>query len=417
MKAKEKGAWIIHHAKKIQTTTSQDFDSISFAGKCGQLLSAISGSQQEQINTKTLDALAKANYISPKTELPVILKELEDQKLISKGKGGIETLGLTGRNILEFTTRIFDESEHDSHEEAVIEISEMASERPIESSLAREFISDTFKMSVKDSNDTLITGNGLGFFDSEPLSKDEKVLFNGNLFRKKDAKKISIVLNSLPAAEQRLLIELNAKLEELGCIPLASAKKILSSNLFDRLHSIGMFDVNVVGNESGRSYFVTRPAAFSKFTDSLADDALDLAKALVASLTYGMTISSYYRGRIQAISLLMEKLIRGGEVGPATAIGNDYQALEYKGVLKIRPHDNGRFSMRLLKPEVGKLALSVIQHGDITAEAVTSLPGAKVTEYIHPEVNREIIRKNCTDAVRIQARNLIDDIRVGGLNQ
>ena len=72
-----------------------------------------------------------------------------------------------------------------------------------------------------------------------------------------------------------------------------------------------MFDVNVVGNESGKNYFVTRPAAFSKFTNTIADDALDLAKALVASLTYGMTVSSYYRGRIQMIS--------GGSVGPATA--------------------------------------------------------------------------------------------------
>lgn len=415
MKKKVKGAWIIHHAKKIQTTTSQDFDSISFAGKCGHLLSAISGESQEQLTTKKLEALAKANYISPKGELPSILNELERQRLISKGKNGIETLGLTGNTILEYTSTIFEESTHDDHEEAVIDISEMASEKPLTFSYAKEYVSDNFKLSSGDASTTLLMGNGLQLFDSENISKDESILFNGNLFRRKDAKKINIVLSSLTGEENRLLVELNSKLEDAGCLPLAVAKKILSDNLFNKLHSIGMFDVNVVGNESGRSYFVTRPAAFSKFTDSIADDALDLAKAFVASLTYGMTVSAFYRGRIQQISLLMEKLIRGSVVGPATAIGSDYQALEYKGVLKIIPHDNGRFSMRLLKPEVGKLALSVIQSGDITAESIVTIPGAKVTEYVNPETTREFIRKNCTEAVKIQARNLLDDIRLGGL--
>jgi hypothetical protein len=178
-----------------------------------------------------------------------------------------------------------------------------------------------------------------------------------------------------------------------------------------------MFDVSVVGNDSGKTHFVTRPAAFSKFSGSIADDALDLAKALVASLTYGMTVSSYYRGRIQMISALMNKLIAGYSVGPATAIGNDYQALELKGVVKVEPAEKGMFTMRLLKPEVGRLALAVIEEGDITAQTVAQLPGAKVTEYVAPEANREIQRKNSTEAVKLKARNLLQEIRTGGLNR
>ncbi|ENJ7946307.1 hypothetical protein WFO77_17270 [Yersinia enterocolitica] len=417
MKKKVKGAWIIHHAKKVQTTTSQDFDSISFAGKCGSLLSAISADTQEQLKTKRLEALAKANYISPKTELPAILDELERQRLILKGAGGIEVLGITGQGVLEHTSTIFNESNHEVYEDAVIGISEIASEMPITDIKAIEYISDTYKLPTTEVKNTLLMGSGLHFFDSEPISKDEKLLFNGNLFRKNDAKKINAVLSSLSSEESRLLIELNEKLESSGCIPLSTAKKILTENLFSRLHSIGMFDVSVVGNLSGKNYFVTRPAAFSKFTDTIADDALDLAKALVASLTYGMTISSYYRGRIQMISLLMGKLINGGEVGPATAIGNDYQALEFKGVVRITPAKGGMFTMRLLKPEVGKLALSVIQNGDITAETIVNLPGAKVTEFINPETTREYTRKNCTEAVRIQAKNLLEDIRLGELGK
>lgn len=415
MDDKTKGAWVIHHARKLQSTLSQDFDSIGFAGKSGALLSAISAEKQLQIPQGRLDALAKANHISPKAELPAIVAELTRQRLILPGAGAIEVLGLTGQGVLESTARIFTESSHEKHEEIVIKVSDAASESPLTDKSAVEALSDEFKLQNKDILDTLQLGCNIGFFDSEAISPTEKLLFNGNLFRREDARKINGVLSILGAVEASKLNELNARLQASGCLPLQAATDMLGPDLFDRLHSIGMFDVNVVGNDQGKNYFVTRPAAFSKFSDSIADDALDLAKALVASLTYGMTISSFYRGRIQMVSALMNKLIAGGTVGPATAIGNDYQALEFKGVVEVTAAHGGMFNMRLLKPEVGRLALAVIQQGDITAEAVAHLPGAKVTEYLGPEVTREVKRKHSTDAVKLKARNLLQEIRTGGL--
>lgn len=417
MDNKTKGAWVIHHARKLQVTLSQDFDAIGFAGKSGTLLSAISAEQQIQIPQGRLEALAKANHISPKTELPAILTELARQRLVLPGAGAIEVLGLTGQAVLESTTRIFNESSHEKHEEIVLQVSDAASENPLTDRSAVESLSDEFKIPPQEVLDTLQIGCNIGFFDSEAISPTEKLLFNGNLFRREDARKVNGILSNLAPAEASLLTELNEKLQAIGCLPLQSATTLLGKDLFDRLHSIGMFDVNVVGNDLGKNYFVTRPAAFSKFSDSIADDALDLAKALVASLTYGMTISSYYRGRIQMVSALMNKLIAGGSVGPATAIGNDYQALELKGVVEVTPDRGGMFTMRLLKPEVGRLALAVIQQGDITAESVANLPGAKVTEYLGPEKTREVQRKNSTDAVKLKARNLLQEIRTGGLRK
>jgi hypothetical protein len=417
MDAKTKGAWVIHHARKLQSTLSQDFDAISFAGKSGALLSAISAEEQRQITQSKLDALARANHISPKIELPTILAELTRQRLILPGINAIEVIGLTGQSVLESTSRIFNESSHEKHEDIVIQVSDQASENPLTDKLAVEALSDEFKLQSKDVLDTLKLGCNIGFFDSEAISPTENLLFNGNLFRREDARKINSVLSTLGATEASKLNELNAKLQASGCLPLKSVTDMLGQEMFDRLHSIGMFDVSMVGNDQGKSYFVTRPAAFSKFSDSIADDALDLAKALVASLTYGMTISSHYRGRIQMVSALMNKLIAGGTVGPATAIGNDYQALELKGVVEVTAAGGGMFTMRLLKPEVGRLALAVIQQGDITAEAVANLPGAKVTEYLGPEVTREVKRKNTTEAVKLKAKNLLQEIRTGGLRK
>lgn len=412
-----KGAWIIQHGQKLNATTNQDFDAISFAGKCGKFLSAISAESQEQISEARLNALARANYISPRTDVPMILKELDRQKLILPGSGGIEVVGITCSETLRYTATIFEESKKENFETAVIELSEATSDMPVTATLALEYMSDNFKLTKADAQSTLVVGSEIGFFDTENISKSESLIFNGNLFRREDARKINAVLSTLSTADIQNLSDINARLDSTGCLPLNTLHRIIGEKVFAQLHSIGMFDVSIVGNENGKSEFVTRPAAFSKFTNSIADDALDLAKALVASLTYGMTVSSYYRGRISAISLLMQKLIDGGTVGPATAIGNDYQALEYKGVVKVIPAHNGMYKMRLLKPEVGRLALSVIQSGNITGEAVDSLPGAQVTAYTAPEVTREFCRKNSTEAVKTKTRNLLNEIRTGGLSR
>ena len=68
MDKKTQGAWLLHHARKLQATTNQDFDSIAFAGKSGTLLSAISAERQSVVTQQRLEALARANHISPKTE-------------------------------------------------------------------------------------------------------------------------------------------------------------------------------------------------------------------------------------------------------------------------------------------------------------------------------------------------------------
>ena len=150
MDKKTKGAWVIHHARKLQATLSQDFDAIGFAGKSGTLLSAISAERQTVIPQRRLEALAKANHISPKPEMPAILAELTRQRLIVQGKDAVEVLGLTGQIVLESTATIFDESAHDAHEDAVIVVSDAASENPLTDKSAIEYLSDEFKMPPKE---------------------------------------------------------------------------------------------------------------------------------------------------------------------------------------------------------------------------------------------------------------------------
>ena len=417
MDNKTKGAWIIHHTRKLQSVTSQDFDQLAFAGKCGLMLSGIAASFQTRMPRSRVDALAKANGLSPRSELPAVLAELERQKLIQQGSNIIEVIGLTTHSVLDHTSNIFREGSPDSVEHAVIDLSETVSESPVLEGELVQYTGDTFKLKSSDAKDLIMKGEGIGFFDAESNSRGERLVFNGNLFRTDEIHKINAVLKSLAPTETAQFRELNDTLGKQGCITLKQAHVVATKQLFNKLQSIGLYDVNKIGNESGSHFFVTRPAAFSKFTSTIADDAFDLAKALVSALTYGMTISAYGRGRIQMISALMNKLIAGTWVGPATAIGHDYQALETRGVVEVKPHSGSMYIMRLLKPDVGRLALAVIQEGEATSETITQLPSAAVSQYTEPESNRVIIRKNITEPLKKGVGNLLTELRTGGLKR
>ena len=140
-----------------------------------------------------------------------------------------------------------------------------------------------------------------------------------------------------------------------------------------------------------------------------------LAKLFVTSLTFGMTKSHSYRGKITMIQRLMEKLIDGEWVGPATAIGNDYKVLELRGVIQVEVslEYSNRYNMKLLKKDVGELALKVINDGDISTEALMSIPTASITNYIAPEQNRTYERKSQNSQTGKNIAELLDVLRSG----
>ncbi|MCI0391707.1 MAG: hypothetical protein MOB07_23435 [Acidobacteria bacterium] len=409
------GAWIIHHNQKLQAVEhTPDYEQISLAAKCGIVLNALSGSESSSLSNEKMTALSQANGISARLELPAILTELERQRLIDRGEHGIEVLGLTSEQVLENTTLIFEESSPKACERAAIDLSERASNLPIQKQAAAEYVSDTYKIASSETGDILRQYEDIGFFDFEEVSGD-KMYFNGNLFRHQDMVKANAVISSLRPEEERKVQELTSLLTATGCLSKKEALGVLGETLYSKLCAIGFIDENSVGNENGTFIFVTRPAAFTKFTSSPVDDAFDLAKAFVTSLTYGITSSPDDRGRIRMIEALMRKLIAGGWVGPATAIGQDYKVLEMKGVLEVVPERYGRFHMRLLKREVGELALAVITEGEASTASLLELPSVSATSYQGPETNRSVLRKKQAEPLKKGVANLLRDIRTGGI--
>lgn len=149
----------------------------------------------------------------------------------------------------------------------------------------------------------------------------------------------------------------------------------------------------------------------------MVDDAFDLAKAFVSSITYGMTKSSYTRGKIQMVDALLSALVRGESVGPVQAISEDYKLLELKGVVKVsQGSKKGRTGpmLELLKIEVGELALQVIRQGDVSEHSLKNFPTAAVTSFNGPEQNRELTRRTQRRLSPKATNDMLSVLRTGG---
>lgn len=343
MDKKTQGSWLIHHTNKLQSITNQQgYEKTFVAGKAGILLSAISADKQSRIERDRLDVLAKAANVNVMMELPTLLKVLETHAYISIGTtGGVDVLGVTSASVLQNTSDIFSNLAPTPIESAAIELAEMASLAPVKATDAVEELADKFKLKKNDADQLLFESDQIGFVDTEKYDDGTCILFNGNLFRRNATQKIKTILDSLSQQEQQALSEFTDILKRKACIDVDTATKILGKPLFNKTSSIGLFDISIVSNNSSNTGFVTLPSAFSKFSSSMIDDAFDLAKAFLSSITYGITKSSHSRGKIQMVDALLSALVRGDSVGPVTAIAQDYRVLELKGVVAVYTGEKG----------------------------------------------------------------------------
>lgn len=418
--AKHKGAWVVHHGQKTSSTMagSAEFPALDTAGKAASLLSQLSASNEEaSVSKPRLDALSKAAGLNPILETPSLINILARQRLVDVGSdGGVVVLGLTSSVTVQHAAAIFESQQPSDEERATIALAEVTSDAPVDARRTTEFISDEFKLSSHRVEEVLARSETMGFVDAEGTAGD-KLLFNGNLFRKDNVAKTKRVLDSLKPHEVSLISELDERLAKAGCLPFAEVERHLSVDLLAKLRAAGMYDVNFVSNAAGQTGFVTKPAAFHKFNDPVSDDAFDLAKALVAALSYGMSQSAPGRGRIDMIGALLRKLNSGQEVGPATAIGEDYRILETKGVLKVNKAPKGYgYNMRLLKRDVGTMAYNVLITGETAAGASLDrpLPG-NIISYSGPEASRWNFRQREQKPVsKRQTQDVLEALRTTG---
>lgn len=421
MDNKTKGAWLLAQSKSLDAVNGAGrLENIQYAGRTGRLYNLLRRNMEGTF-TSTIDAvdvtrICQLNGIdrsARETGLTVLQRE---GRIDVASNGSISVLGATSTAVLEATANIFEACSPSDEEQAVIYLSEKVAERPVVRQDAAEYVADMFKIASRQTSELIDICKATAILD-ESEDKGHTILFNNNTFRDGQyAKKAFRLMQSLSAAESSCLSELQELMKTRGAVLDTEAKKILGASLYGRMVGVGLFDRLEVSNRTEAVGYLTSPDAFQKFGRPFEDDPIDDAKALLASLTYGMTRSSYTRGSITMPELLLRKLINGGEVGGmrgVQAIGEDYLELEKRQVVNVILKSSSRFTMKLLKKDVGELALAIIR-GTTAAQEALLMDGSAAQAFRGPAETRRAIREKHTLNDKQFVTGALDRLRSGG---
>jgi Transposase len=97
-------------------------------------------------------------------------------------EGSIAVLGATTQAVLEAAVEVFEDQGPTSDEEAILELSEHVSGRPVKRTEAEEYISDTHKLKKADVASLIDLSRSTALIDQEGEA-GERILFNSHTFR------------------------------------------------------------------------------------------------------------------------------------------------------------------------------------------------------------------------------------------
>ena len=423
MEKKTKGAWILAQSKNLDAFTGTGaarFEDISYAGRIGRLYNLLRRNVANDPNpTVSSDTIRRACQLNG-IDKPARERGLEVLKSTGRidvaKNGAVIVLGATSTAVLEVTADIFVDAQPSRDEQAVLELSEKVAEKPLGRQVATEFVSDLYKIATTEASSLIDLCKSTAIIDEES-DRDRTILFNSNTFRDGQyARKTMLVLEALTPDEKARLSEVQDMLRKKGAMYDAEVEKILGTTLYKRLISVGFYDRMEISNSSEAVGYVASPNDFQKYGRPFEDDPIDDAKALLASLTYGQTRSNYFRGNITMPDALLRALIAGREVGGdrgVRAIGEDYRELEARQVVKVTARGDERYTMKLLKKDVGELALTIVRGGVAAQEAIL-LGGSAATTFKGPHAARNEVREKNSLRDRRFVTNALDLIRSGG---
>ena len=419
-----KGAWLLAQSKSLDAVTGPSaarLENIAYAGRVGRLYNLlrrnVPSDPNPTISAGKIKTVCQLNNIG-RASRDQGLAELESAGRIDIAtNGAISVLGATTKAVLETAANIFDNGGATPHEEAVLELSEVVATKPLARKVAITRLADIHKIPTQQVVSIIDLCRETAIIDEEG-TPDRRILFNSNTFRDgKFATKAFSVLQGLKPNEQEALSEVQEKLTSQGTMYEQEVKAHLGSSLYRRLLSVGLFDRMEVSNSEEAVGYIASPKDFQKYGRPFEEDPIDDAKALLASLTYGRTRSHKFRGRITLPEELLRALITGREVGGPSgvrAIGEDYRELERRQVVQVTPRssDGSRCTFRLLKKDVGELALTLVR-GEAGAEEALLMDGHPVTSFKGPHRARTEIRRKNTVGDRRFVAEAIDRLRTG----
>ena len=201
-------------------------------------------------------------------------------------------------------------------------------------------------------------------------------------------------LKRLPANEREALSRLARTAAERPGAPVAGFGE---DGLLEAARHAGLVDaipVATKGSTTQRAFAF--PPSLESTVGAGLTEALHERKLFVAHILNGHYYAPPRYGRINDPVVLVNALIRKGEVGPATSVDRDYLLLQAKGIVTTEEMGDGRAMLRLIKRDVAEESLELLKQalGESREEGANSvdalwLPG---TNYLTPEVDRSLTK-------------------------
>ena len=417
-----RGAWIVNTGKHLgqydQSHPGLSYlDNIAFAGKCGSLLITLSGDATEQLNHRRVKAHARACGIGG-LELQTYLQILRVHNCVDWDTAGkaYEVLAFSRQRVLATTSDILSELSLSGFERVLPDLLEFCLLRPRLSSEVQEYLSDVLpEEEIEHLLELVSSFEILGVVETPDES--EKLYFNGYQFgdTAKEIGKALLMLSEDLREELDLAIARVARRPGMPLEDLGVAKRTEGLAV-----GLGLLEVSEVASPAGTVKFVTSarlaPPSVGSQTSHLEDDVFHHSKMLLSSFRFGQLRSSSSRGRILEPAVLVDRLLKYGEVGPCTAIGQDYVTLEANGVIRTVPakdRTGNQFRMQLRRREPAQIVLDLFESGASDTIAAKSVPQdlQLPLDYTGPEASRATASRRVVHHDAGSVRAFMEELR------
>ena len=415
------GAWIVNISKHLLQYAPNSLGlthlgRIFFAGKCGSLLIKLSADETEQLTAKKVGVHAQLSGID-EAVLAVYLDKLGALGCLGRDRldRNFEVLSFSRQRVLETTWQIFETSDFDPLEINLLYILEFCLFRPRLESELKEYLSRDITEQDID--------HILGLIEQFRLlgsiiipERSEKLYFNEYQF----GNRAIDIGKAISALSEARLDEVDHLLNIVASRPGTPLEDIEVSDKATALAiGLGLVEVSEVSSRAGTARFLTMPVFASpsvgRETEHLEDDIFHHAKMFLSSLRFGELKSSPSRGKIIDPVILVSSLLNQGEIGPCTAIGEDYVILESEGIIRTvraTSKPGNQFRMQIRRREPVEMVLNILESGSMIATDVRSIQSLEwPVQYAGPEAPRAIAAKRVVEHDPETVRRFCEVIR------
>jgi len=424
-----KGTWIVNTIKHL-SEFKQDVPELNYyeateqAGKAGALLGRLVADKQEIIPYEKVKIFARLSSITS-GELINYLDILRDSEKIDytvdeNGKPKeIEVYCFSVKEALETVSTIYDNLDPKEEEQASLKGLDYTFELPRVSDELIDYLTRN-GITEECAQTTIDLQKGFNLVKVSGEGSDQ-VLYNEYCF-KGDPQRIKKALSALKNDERDMVQEVLDLVSKNPGFLIEDIPPTIKPDIVTMMEGIGLLDGITVESPIGSAIFLTTPHLRGQGIGSfsLSEDVFHKAKILLSCLRFGQRKSSSGRGKISTLEKMLNivnKLLRGEWVGPATAIGQDYKLLEFDGVIQTKPAVPYGYLMKLRQREVGELVRQMIIYNKVNE--VESNIGDMLDEqperYIIPETRKNQIIANSTASVEDLRHEMLTTLRTGGV--